>query len=146
MHYFGVRHEDRSYTPRAAAYAVILDRSGRVAYVDETSGLFLPGGGLEPGETPLEAVTREVGEECGRLFHPEAELGAAVQYFTAADGRSFELQASFFLGSFGVATGTPPETVLHWWAAGPEPPPLYHECHRWIVRDVLQRIAPSGRS
>jgi 8-oxo-dGTP diphosphatase len=68
---------------RLVVGAVIIDDAGR-AFVHRRGpnrALFpncwdLPGGHVEPGETPLEALTREVEEETGwRLRRVIAELG-----------------------------------------------------------------------
>lgn len=54
---------------RPAARVVCLDRDGRVLlmhWYDPISGTDVwepPGGGLDPGETPLEAARRELAEE-----------------------------------------------------------------------------------
>jgi 8-oxo-dGTP pyrophosphatase MutT (NUDIX family) len=51
---------------QSGAYAVILDPHGRVLTVRGESGrCYLPGGRLEPGETPRQALVRELAEECG---------------------------------------------------------------------------------
>lgn len=54
---------------RVAAYAVVIDESDRMllAHWNEGPGAAwtLPGGGLEPGEHPEDAVRREVREETG---------------------------------------------------------------------------------
>jgi putative (di)nucleoside polyphosphate hydrolase len=63
---------------RAGAGAVILDRSGRVLVFerrDITGAWQFPQGGLEAGETPEEAVWREVQEETGLTADHLALLG-----------------------------------------------------------------------
>ena len=51
--------------PQSGAYAVIFDPDGRVLTVRGESGrCYLPGGRLEPGETPRQALLRELAEEC----------------------------------------------------------------------------------
>lgn len=56
--------------------AVIFDGDGRVYLVRHsyTPGWYLPGGGVEPGETFVDAVAREVMEEGGMALDAPAEL------------------------------------------------------------------------
>lgn len=62
-------------TPRVAAGALFFDDQGRVLLVKPTykEGWDIPGGYVEPGETPTEACAREVREELG-LDHPVGRL------------------------------------------------------------------------
>lgn len=54
---------------RTGAYAVLVDDAGRILLALWNEGAVpawtLPGGGVEPGETPEQAVVREVHEETG---------------------------------------------------------------------------------
>jgi 8-oxo-dGTP diphosphatase len=50
---------------RPSAYALIADRQARLAVILTSTGHYLPGGGIEPGESADQAVLREVVEECG---------------------------------------------------------------------------------
>lgn len=136
---FGLREPDRAYRVRPAAYAVSFDEKLRVACVAEESGLFLPGGGLEAGEDPVRAVCREVAEECGRDLEIIASLGSAVQYFRSKRGEAFELHASFFLARFGSGREGTGQLEVHWLPAVPQPPALFHECHRWAVEQAVRR-------
>jgi len=54
-------------TPRAAAGALFLDHEGRILMVRPTykEGWDIPGGYIEPGETPMDACAREITEEIG---------------------------------------------------------------------------------
>lgn len=53
--------------PRVAAGALFTDRDGNVLLVKPTykDGWDIPGGYVEPGETPIEACIREIKEEIG---------------------------------------------------------------------------------
>ena len=55
----------RAATPRVAAGVLFRDGGGRILLVKPTykDGWDIPGGYVEPGESPLQAATREVAEE-----------------------------------------------------------------------------------
>jgi 8-oxo-dGTP pyrophosphatase MutT (NUDIX family) len=78
---------------RIAAYAVLLRGEGQDREVlltqmsDRTriAGLWtLPGGGIDHGEDPRDAVRREVYEETGLRVEPEALLDVHSTHFTGA--------------------------------------------------------------
>lgn len=71
-------HRDRKYRLRPGAYA-ILPRGGAVLLTvqwAEAPDFQLPGGGLDPGETALPALHREVLEETGWRIAAPRRLGA----------------------------------------------------------------------
>ena len=63
---------------RAGAYGIVV-RDGLAAVVRWRGAIHLPGGGIEAGESPEEALHREVAEEAGLLVAVAAELGVAAQ-------------------------------------------------------------------
>jgi len=72
------------YRDRRGVYAVAL-RRGRVLAVWQNGELQLPGGGIDPGESPLAALHREVIEETGwRIAGPDGgpprRIGAFQRY------------------------------------------------------------------
>ncbi len=72
------RQADRKYTLRPGAYA-LLPRAGQLLVTHEAGSeenLQLPGGGIDPGETPIAALHREVMEETGWRIGAPRRLGA----------------------------------------------------------------------
>ena len=63
--------------PRLTARAVVVNPAGQIAvmYAAKFGIHTLPGGGVEPGETPEEALIREVAEETGCVCERISELG-----------------------------------------------------------------------
>lgn len=73
-----VPRPDKQYIMRPGAYA-ILPLEGRflmTAQVDPELDVQLPGGGIDPGESPLQALHREVIEEIGWRISAPRRLGA----------------------------------------------------------------------
>ena len=73
---------------RLGAFAVVLDRGGRLLLVRQVRSArwTLPGGGVHFGESPLEAVTREVLEETGFRVVVTGLLGTHDNVYTPDDG------------------------------------------------------------
>lgn len=78
MRRFGDPPDPRqTYRPRPGAYA-ILPRNGKILLTHQarpTPEFQLPGGGIDPGESPLRALHREVFEETGWSITRARRLG-----------------------------------------------------------------------
>ena len=71
------------YTRRPGAYGVVLDGAGRALIaLNESAGeeIALPGGGVDPGETPLRALHREAMEETGWRIRVIRRVGAYKRF------------------------------------------------------------------
>ena len=77
---------------RIGAYGIARDAAGRVLLVRAASHLtvagrwFLPGGGVEHGETPADSLRREVAEETGLDVTASSLLGVAADTWPIPDG------------------------------------------------------------
>ncbi|GLW28217.1 NUDIX domain-containing protein [Actinoplanes regularis] len=94
---------------RPAVRILCLDRDGRLLlmnWADPTDGHRLwepPGGGIDAGETPLEAARRELTEETGldpAAIHPDFTL---VERDTLWKGRHYVGPEQFFVARYAVA-------------------------------------------
>lgn len=123
---------------RPGAYAVIGDSLGRIAVVRASDGMFLPGGGIEPGESPEAALVREALEECGWTIRVLSRIAVAIQFTPA-----FEKPSSFFaieiLSSAGQ--GTEPGHKTLWRSPDAAVRELMHQSHAWAVRQFTAAVA-----
>jgi 8-oxo-dGTP pyrophosphatase MutT (NUDIX family) len=96
-------HSER-WKPSVTVAAVVA-HEGRYLVVQEQTreGLRLnnPAGHLDPGESLLEAVVREVLEETGSRFEPEALVGIYLSRFRRSDGEEVTYLRVAFTGRVG---------------------------------------------
>jgi len=145
---FGSRPAARRSTVRPSAYAFLRDRAGRVAVVRAIDGIFLPGGGIENGESPEEAVVREALEECGLVLRVGACVSRVVQFVVTAEGESVEKRCAFFdarIERANRAAMLPGHETL-WLGPASAALTLKHESQMWAVREWMKfRGAPWRR-
>jgi 8-oxo-dGTP pyrophosphatase MutT (NUDIX family) len=138
---FGIADRRARYSEREAAYAVILDADRRVAAVRARCGLFLPGGSIEAGESPEEALLRESLEECGRPLEILRPIGQAIQYGCDDDG-PLRARHRFFEARFQDAAAGPAEYPFSWLHIDEASGWFRHESHVWAVRILLREREP----
>jgi 8-oxo-dGTP diphosphatase len=117
---------------------VIPNSDGRVAAVRYRGNLFLPGGGIEGGEIPEQALVREVQEECAQRLHIAEKIGEAFQYFYASsDDTYFAMHAIFYAGTFlGQTSGQAEYPVV--WVFPDDQAPFFHASHVWAAQSLGQ--------
>ena len=78
---FGTAMPGLDHGERPSAYGVALNAANRVLVCRRSRGrILLPGGGLHEGESPRQALEREVAEETGHRVIAAEPLGIARQF------------------------------------------------------------------
>ncbi|HET9160805.1 MAG TPA: NUDIX domain-containing protein [Caulobacteraceae bacterium] len=97
---FGAPDAGIEYRDRPAAFGLALKDQRlalvKVTYADRASFFDLPGGAIDPGERPEQALIREFGEETGLIVRAGALLTKASQRFRKKDGEPVNNRCSFF--------------------------------------------------
>ncbi len=79
-HYGPMPQQGRRYKRRPGAYALLTRGNGALLTVENSPvagvEIQLPGGGIDPGESPVQALHREVMEETGWTMASPRRLGA----------------------------------------------------------------------
>jgi len=92
---FGQKLPGVTYKERPCAYALILE--GQDIYLIRTGqGFYLPGGGIDRGESMEEALKRELIEETGFSIKTGAYLGSAIQYRYSNSKQSYLMKVGHF--------------------------------------------------
>ena len=136
---FGEFKAGVDYIERPCAYAVIHDASGQVAVLRTRKGYFLPGGGIHLGETPEEAMVREVLEETGYESIILGSIGLAAQYTYAKKKQiHYRKIGHFFTARFTEKVGDPIEMdhELFWHSVEDAVEALKHDFQSWAVRQA----------
>lgn len=114
MRRFGERViPDRKYTSRPGVYAILPIGTQLLLTFQSTPEpeLQLPGGGIDPGESPLEALHREVFEETGWRICRARRLGGFRRFAYMPEYDLWaEKVASIYVAQPVRPLGTPTET------------------------------------
>jgi 8-oxo-dGTP diphosphatase len=97
---FGSPEPGRDYPDRPAAFAIV-EQAGKIALVRVTfeaggGRTDLPGGGIDPGESPEQAAAREAGEEAGLAIEVGEAVTRADHYFVNEEDVAKNTRGQFF--------------------------------------------------
>ena len=132
---FGVPVEGVCYFDRLGAYLIAV-KEGKVAVVRTSKGYFLPGGGIEEGETHIDCMKRECIEETGYAVLVERYEGSAEIYGIHEKIGYFHPIQYYYSGTFLEKVTDPIEAghVLEWMPYDDACEKMYVEAQRWILK------------
>lgn len=146
---FGAPFAGRAYPDRPAAFG-IAPREGRLAVAritlaDGRQVHDLPGGGIDAGEGPAEALVREFGEEVGLRVEAGVELVRADQYFNSPEGSAFNVRGVFMTAT--VMAEAPVLKIeddheLVWLDPIEAMTLVRREAHAWAIAAWLRDLPP----
>lgn len=139
---FGTRIEGCAYVRRPSAYALVRNTRSEWALVRTPRGCFLPGGGMEPDETPQQTVKRESREECGFVLDPGRVTARAIQFVYSTEEEEYFEKVCDFVEAELIALVAPAEDdhELLWLDLEQALKSLSHESHRWAVACAGRRV------
>lgn len=92
-----MKQDGIDYIDRPGVYALIEGYDKRIAVIETSKGYFLPGGGIDSGESEVEALKREITEEIGCHCSVLIELGIAVEYIKSqSDEKYYQIRSKFY--------------------------------------------------
>ncbi len=114
---------------------------------DGSKVLALPKGHIDPGETEIEAATREVREETGVVGEPVRELGES-RYWYRRDGQTIPKSVSFFLFDYvegDTANHDDEVEQARWIPLGDAQRELSHAAEREMVQRAAAYLEESRK-
>ena len=137
---FGKKLPGQDYPPRPGAYALVFNAEGLILAVEEGGYWWLPGGGVEAGETHEQGLVREMLEETGYAVEILKEIGRANEFTQDPINKQYRDKHCVFYAVRLAGDSKGPqieENHPHWMRVEEALTKLYDETHRWAVRRTL---------
>ena len=142
MKYVGSKEENVEYRKRPGAYAIIVNNDDdKVGIVTDGEDYFYLGGGIENGETKLEALKREMIEEAGYSIKNIKEFEEVGSHIFAEDKGYLEIIASVYIAEFDKKIAEPIEKdhKVLWVTPEEYVSKMFREWQRYIMERFIER-------
>ena len=122
------------YFSRRGAYIIPI-KDGKIAVAENPKGLFLLGGGIEPGETEEESIIRECMEEVGCEVTIERLACTAESFDVHPRKGFFHPVQSYYIGSISEPVCEPKEKdhTLKWFTYEELRGRMFSQMQNWAV-------------
>jgi len=142
MKYVGSKEENIKYRKRPGAYAIIVNKDDdKVGIVTDGEDYFYLGGGIENGETKLEALKREMIEEAGYSIKNIREFEEVGSHIFAEDKGYLEVIANVYIAEFDKKIAEPIEKdhKVLWVRPEEYVSKMFREWQRFIMERFIER-------
>lgn len=142
MKYVGSKEENVEYRKRPGAYAIIVNKDNdKIGIVTDGEDYFYLGGGIENGETKLEALKREMIEEAGYSIKNIREFEEVGSHIFAEDKGYLEIIASVYIAEFDKKIAEPIEKdhKILWVTPEEYVNKMFREWQRYIMERFIER-------
>lgn len=141
MKRIGEKIRDLQYTKRLGAYAIIeREEDDKVAIATANGYYFFLGGGIEEGETEMEALRRELLEESGYSIKNIKYFDKVTSWADGGDRGPLDITATFYKAELDekVTIASEKDHKLLWVNATEYKDKLYHEYQRYILEEYIK--------
>lgn len=140
MKRIGKKIEGLQYTKRPGAYAIIeREEDEKIAIATDGEYFFL-GGGIEEGETEIEALKRELIEESGYSIKNIKYFDKVMAWADGGDRGPLDVIATIYTAQFDEKVAEPIERdhKVLWIHAIDYKDKLYHEYQRYLLEEYMK--------
>lgn len=141
MIYINEKEENRIYRKRPGAYAIMIHPSDqKIGIVTDGENYFYFGGGMEEGESRLEALTRELLEETGYTIKNIKEWKEVGSYFYDKKKGYLDVIASVYLAEFDqkIAEKMEQDHTILWIEPEEYVDKMYSPWQRYIMKQWIE--------
>ena len=135
---FGVKN-NVDYVDREGAY-IILIQDHRVGIIQTSKGFFLPGGGLENGESHIACIERECIEEIGCIVSVKKKICSAETFSQHPTIGYFHPIQTYYVGEVISKVAEPVETDHEFiWVESDEiKEKMFVEMQNWALEQCIE--------
>ena len=142
MKYIGNKEKNVEYIKRPGAYAIIINKNDdKIGIVTDGKDYFYLGGGIEKGETKLDALKREMIEESGYLIKNIKKFEEVGSHIFDEDKGYLEVIANVYIAEFDEKVAEPIEkdhTVL-WVTPEEYVGKMCREWQNYIIKEFIEQ-------
>lgn len=131
---FGIQFK-AEYFSRKGAYIIPI-KDGKIAVAETPKGLFLLGGGIEPGESDIAAIERECMEEVGCIAEVDKLLCTAEAFNVHTRKGFFHPVQAYYTGSISQQVSEPLEKdhILRWYDFDYLHGRMFSQMQNWAIQ------------